>query len=366
MSTSLVEAVRLVVPALSTAQRRVLEALFFAPDRSASAGELRTILGLSAVVEVNAEVGRIGRKLYELMGTNPDGLPSGEFEWWHMLATGELTKVRGFVWTLREDVVRGLLASGFSLSSRGVPKDAPAPVNPTADATVEEFHDATDLSAHGAFQRWRISHADGYYLNLETRNKAKLHGCQCWHAGGANLSADELGGSLTLKKKVCSDEPAALLSWANRHRVPVKACAHCIDREAFADIASPAEATAPQSAAAIEGVVRETVALIKGRNRALRDAALKRSGGVCAACEIDFSRVLDGKGYGTLQVHHTRQLSLLTEPTSTSIDDLAVVCANCHALIHADPDSAIPVTTRRMMWKAESTSPPAGMPSSNP
>ena len=51
------------------------------------------------------------------------------------------------------------------------------------------------------FQRWRISYADGYYLNLETRNKAKLHGCQCWHAGGAKPSADELGGSLTLKKK---------------------------------------------------------------------------------------------------------------------------------------------------------------------
>mgnify|MGYP001283416096 CR=1 FL=1 len=366
MSTSLFEAVRLVAPTLSAAQRRVLDALLFAPDHSASAGELRTILRLSAVVEVNAEVGRIGRKLYKLMGTNPDGLSSGEFEWWHMLATGELTKVRGFVWTLREEVVRGLLASGFSLGGRGVPKDAPAPENPTADATVEEFHDAIDVSAHDAFQRWRISHSDGYYLNLETRNKAKLHGCQCWHAGGANLSATELGGSLTLKKKVCSDEPAALLSWANRHRVPVAACAHCIDGEAFAEIVSPAQASDSPSVASIEGIVRETVALIRGRNRALRDAALKRSCGVCAACEIDFSRVLDGKGYGALQVHHTKQLSLLNEPTSTSIDDLAVVCANCHALIHADPDSAIPVSTLRKMWKAESSTSPTGRPCSNP
>ncbi len=57
--------------------------------------------------------------------------------------------------------------------------------------------------------------------------------------------------------------------------------------------------------------------------------------------------MLDGLGQRVLQVHHKHQLALLDEPKVNGIDDLAVVCANCHQLIHADMARAMPVEELR-------------------
>lgn len=123
MSSALIDAVKTVVPALTPAHRHVLEALLFAPNHSASAGQLRTLLGLAAVVQVNGAIGRIGRKVQEVLGSHPDGLAQGEYQWWHVIATGHSTKDRGFVWQLREEVVAGLLACGFSASGDAMPNE---------------------------------------------------------------------------------------------------------------------------------------------------------------------------------------------------------------------------------------------------
>lgn len=114
MSANLFDAVRKVVPTVTLSQSSVLEALMFAPKQSASAGQLRSILGLKAVVQINGAMGQIGRKVYEVMGMHPDGLLVGQYEWWHMLATGEPTAGHGFVWTLRSEAVRALQACGMS------------------------------------------------------------------------------------------------------------------------------------------------------------------------------------------------------------------------------------------------------------
>ena len=87
---------------------------------------------------------------------------------------------------------------------------------------------------------------------------------------------------------------------------------------------------------AIEGVLRETRALVRGRNDRLRRAALERARGVCAVCATDFATLLNGNGVRILHVHHCAQLSLTKQPRVTRIEDLAVVCPNCHALLHLD------------------------------
>ena len=123
MSSSLFESVQTVVPQLAASQLRVLEALLYAPNHSSSAGQLRTILGLAAVVQVNSAIGQVGRKVYQLMRSHPEGLIEGQYEWWHMLAIGEHTKKRGFVWTLREDVVRALTTCGLSSTGQLTPDE---------------------------------------------------------------------------------------------------------------------------------------------------------------------------------------------------------------------------------------------------
>lgn len=87
--------------------------------------------------------------------------------------------------------------------------------------------------------------------------------------------------------------------------------------------------------AATEGLATEIRSIRRHRNNGLRLRALARAKDVCEGCQRDFSRLLDGLGRRALQVHHRRQLALRTMPELTKPDDLAVLCANCHALVHA-------------------------------
>lgn len=127
MPPTLFESVCIVVPTLTASQLHVLEALLFAPNHSASASQLQTILGLAAVVQVNGAIGGVGRKVYDVLRAHPGGLLEGEYGWWHILATGRQTKDRGFIWTLRQDVVRGLIACGFSSNGHPTPNEVSEP-----------------------------------------------------------------------------------------------------------------------------------------------------------------------------------------------------------------------------------------------
>jgi len=105
---------------------------------------------------------------------------------------------------------------------------------------------------------------------------------------------------------------------------------------------------------AIEGLRTETVTYARGRSRQLRDLAFANSEGVCCVCNVDYSSLLDGKGVRVLQVHHRKQLATSDVPRLTNLKDLAVVCANCHLLIHMNPKRALSVEALKQML---STSP---------
>ena len=103
----------------------------------------------------------------------------------------------------------------------------------------------------------------------------------------------------------------------------------------------------------IEGLLTEVAYLKRKRSRSLRDLAFRLAAGICAVCDRDFSKLLNGRGVRVLQVHHRRQLSAHTAPALTSVDDLAVVCANCHMLLHLDQDKALRVEELRDMLARE-------------
>ena len=100
---------------------------------------------------------------------------------------------------------------------------------------------------------------------------------------------------------------------------------------------------------ATEGLLTEVVYYKRSRDRALRDQALRASKGVCAVCETDYSQWLEGKGIRVLQVHHRQQLAMTDAPVITRLSDLAVVCANCHMLIHMDSKQALTIEALRAM-----------------
>jgi len=101
----------------------------------------------------------------------------------------------------------------------------------------------------------------------------------------------------------------------------------------------------------VEGIARESIVLSRTRSATLRREALRLSRGVCEGCGVDFSLVLNGRGLRALQVHHKKQLALRETPEATSLTDLAVVCANCHAIIHTDPKEAMPVEMLAEAWR---------------
>jgi len=104
---------------------------------------------------------------------------------------------------------------------------------------------------------------------------------------------------------------------------------------------------------AIEGTRMEIRALSSQRNRSLRDKAFRMSNGVCSVCGRDYSTLLDGRGVRVLQVHHLNQLASSVEPTITKLSQLAVVCANCHLLIHLDHKNAMTIEELRELLRKD-------------
>ena len=96
----------------------------------------------------------------------------------------------------------------------------------------------------------------------------------------------------------------------------------------------------------------ETLRYVRGRSRHLREQALAAANGVCCVCDKDYSRLLGGRGVRVLQAHHRQQLAASDTPRVTRLSDLAVVCANCHMLIHMNPKQALRVEELRRLLNA--------------
>lgn len=100
---------------------------------------------------------------------------------------------------------------------------------------------------------------------------------------------------------------------------------------------------------AMEGATTE--ARSKSRNAHLRQAAIAKANGVCAGCRRDFRQMAGGLGLRCLVVHHQKQLKDTDQPVESSINDLVVLCANCHMMVHANSEKAISVARLRSLLK---------------
>lgn len=90
---------------------------------------------------------------------------------------------------------------------------------------------------------------------------------------------------------------------------------------------------------AIEGAATETRS--RHRNPRLRELALIRADGKCEGCGRNFHTYANGLGRRCLVVHHKKQFRDTDQPVETMVEDLAVVCANCHMMIHVDTKRAM-------------------------
>lgn len=91
----------------------------------------------------------------------------------------------------------------------------------------------------------------------------------------------------------------------------------------------------------IEGEAFRRLVVHRRRERELRERKITDTLGkngrlVCEVpgCGFDFAHVYGEIGVGYAQVHHLHPLWQSGEGRKTHLSDLAIVCANCHAMIH--------------------------------
>lgn len=90
---------------------------------------------------------------------------------------------------------------------------------------------------------------------------------------------------------------------------------------------------------ASEGLKAYVAHLRRERNRSLVEAkkrqALAQCGRLsCEACGFDFAASYGQLGEGYCEVHHKIPLASLETERVTKLTDLAVVCSNCHRILH--------------------------------
>jgi len=54
----------------------------------------------------------------------------------------------------------------------------------------------------------------------------------------------------------------------------------------------------------------------------------------CEVCQMDFHRVYGERGSGFIEAHHTVPVSEIDGAMRTKVRDLALVCSNCHRMLH--------------------------------
>ncbi|MFS0556892.1 EVE domain-containing protein [Brevibacillus sp. 179-C9.3 HS] len=57
----------------------------------------------------------------------------------------------------------------------------------------------------------------------------------------------------------------------------------------------------------------------------------------CEACKFDFQKVYGSRGIDFIEGHHTRLVSEMKEGEKTRVEDIAMLCSNCHRMIHRKP-----------------------------
>ncbi|OBZ10928.1 EVE domain-containing protein [Bacillus sp. FJAT-26390] len=65
---------------------------------------------------------------------------------------------------------------------------------------------------------------------------------------------------------------------------------------------------------------------------------LKKHGRLyCEVCEFDFTAVYGDRGKDFIEGHHKKMVSEMKAGETTKVEDLALLCANCHRMIHKKP-----------------------------
>jgi 5-methylcytosine-specific restriction protein A len=92
---------------------------------------------------------------------------------------------------------------------------------------------------------------------------------------------------------------------------------------------------------AVEGGILFSRHLRRERNRGLRNTKIRKvleqkSVLACEVCGFNFEESFGDRGRNFIEAHHVRPLHTTGE-VKTRLDDLVLLCSNCHSMIHRTP-----------------------------
>jgi 5-methylcytosine-specific restriction enzyme A len=92
-------------------------------------------------------------------------------------------------------------------------------------------------------------------------------------------------------------------------------------------------------AEAVEGRILTRLHRTRERSRKLiekkKAMALKAQGCLkCEACGFDFKETYGSRGVAFIEAHHTKPVHTLVSGDKTRLEDLVLLCSNCHRMVH--------------------------------
>nr|WP_298926542.1 HNH endonuclease [uncultured Allomuricauda sp.] len=106
-----------------------------------------------------------------------------------------------------------------------------------------------------------------------------------------------------------------------------------------------------------EGELFTKLHIYRERNRSIvnkkKKLVLNEKGELtCEVCSFNFEKIYGKLGKGFIECHHTKPISELRPNEKTKLKDLALVCSNCHRIIHKNGN--IPIDKLRVLIKGNS------------
>jgi hypothetical protein len=115
-----------------------------------------------------------------------------------------------------------------------------------------------------------------------------------------------------------------------------------------------AQIEAATSESALEGAPTSRLVNTYERNPYPRAAALAIHGTTCQVCGFSFQAPYGPYGEGFIEVHHLTLLAQQKGETSVNPrTDMAVLCANCHRMVHRHPNAPLSLNQLRALLRQD-------------
>jgi len=103
---------------------------------------------------------------------------------------------------------------------------------------------------------------------------------------------------------------------------------------------------------ALEGEFYFAERKFRQRNSKLIAAKKKQSNGRCSVCGIKFSEQYSGISRDCLVAHHVKPIGNRQEATETTLNDIDLLCPNCHSAVHTQNPPLTAAQLRKMLHPA--------------